>query len=1414
MDAIIAPNLIVINTPHSISNKNIYSVNREHFIFSMRRVKNIIQSKYTFTTLFLVSALTIIGVLFIFHRQIFAATSPWTQTDWSGGDGQSNWEASDEYDSAQSINTSVTGQISLQDPEQFTNTSFDSDVSNWIVGTQPHTISELSIWHTADSIAGISDGGVVASWNDISGSGHVASQATGNRQPLLVENQLNGYPIVRFDGVNDYLLSSTAPSGFSSASALFAMMMPTNINDDGIFSFTATGVNDYNSPNGFLIAQGGTNIKMNKNSNLSIGSAQATGEHFIGAFQFAGGSAQYRKNGGTAATDNYTTLDPITLNRYVLSSRLSSGGIGSQGENDIAEMMFFPRSITQTEREGIQTYLGSKYNIAVSGATMTLVRDTTTTYNGSAGSAHVTSTTQGQLVQLRNVGTTDTYTFGAYIYKDGSAITASDVSVFAHGEVIATNYTDAGNGWYLVSGTVTGVNAVSDYGLQIEANKSLYIDNISLTQATSPYIGTLTSSIFDTEMQSNWGTVEYTASTPTNTSLEVKVRTGNRLDMTDADDFSTCPHLDSGDDLTNTTCVNTQDRFIQYQLSLSTTDMSETPTFEDIEITFSDGHTKGTTGSLTTYYVSPSGNDSNPGTLAQPFLTIQQAIDESQAGDTIYVRAGTYGNAEFENKYGNPTNPITLSAYPGEEHLAIIQGTSYSPQYGLRVTNSNYIIVENLAFTGTQKGIGMEGSHHITIEGNLIHDVGQEAVSFRKNSSNSIIQNNEIYNMGLQTPQFGEGIYIGNGSYPGSHSVTYPDTTHHITISDNEIYHTGGQSAEGINVKGEADSIIIENNEIHDLIVGTGGGINFDAITVDPNDGSYYYAKSVNRNHVVRNNTIYNITRSSVFSDGNAIFARGIGATIYNNVLYDNQHYGVVVNDPVDTDQHVDIFHNTFAGNTGTVDDGGVYTYDDASLTVTNNIGSNYSGNIVYDDALFVDAANKDFRLSSNSTAIDAATNVGITSDIIGTLRPQRAGYDFGAYEFIIGITNIQIDTTLTSATISFETSDSATAEIDYGTTTSYGSTENGSGSNTTHEIEIDTLSSCTTYHFRIQVTDTLANEYTSQDEVFTTACITNTPTPTATNAPTATPTTGQTNTPTPTQTQVTTSHTNTTECTAQKPGDKAPELYAAVPQSASEIMLYFTDAQAPFDRYAVEYGTTTGNYTFGHTTIGGVGTRTIRIGSLSSNTKYYFRVRAGNGCATGNWSNELSTTTKSSLALNSLNIVDTELSPGNTVVVPTPSIQPRGNSAQEPTPIINITNDLGGSTNDNVQTDNQTGYELTVKVVDTNNTPVSNAKVTVHSKVQEGQTNSEGLVSFKDVEPGAHRVIIAYGNYLGEQAINLTGNSPTFNLTITVEQKNPMLSPIVLLITSLLVVIIVVLLFIILKRRKSSKEHNAKVSS
>ncbi len=97
--------------------------------------------------------------------------------------------------------------------------------------------------------------------------------------------------------------------------------------------------------------------------------------------------------------------------------------------------------------------------------------------------------------------------------------------------------------------------------------------------------------------------------------------------------------------------------------------------------------------------------------------------------------------------------------------------------------------------------------------------------------------------------------------------------------------------------------------------------------------------------------------------------------------------------------------------------------------------------------------------------------------------------------------------------------------------------------------------------------------------------------------------------------------------CGETPPGVTAPSLYAAIPEGQTAIRLFFTEGEEPLDTYVLTYGNAPNTYQWGALNIGGKGTRIYLVQSLSPTTTYFFRVRAGNGCATGPWSNELSAT-------------------------------------------------------------------------------------------------------------------------------------------------------------------------------------------
>lgn len=70
------------------------------------------------------------------------------------------------------------------------------------------------------------------------------------------------------------------------------------------------------------------------------------------------------------------------------------------------------------------------------------------------------------------------------------------------------------------------------------------------------------------------------------------------------------------------------------------------------------------------YYVAPEGSDSNDGSMAQPFATLSKANGAAAAGDTVWLRGGTYyltSQVVLSKSGTSDTNRTKIWAYAGEK---------------------------------------------------------------------------------------------------------------------------------------------------------------------------------------------------------------------------------------------------------------------------------------------------------------------------------------------------------------------------------------------------------------------------------------------------------------------------------------------------------------------------------------------------------------------------------------------------------------------------------------------------------------------------------------------------------------------------------------------------------------------------
>lgn len=266
-----------------------------------------------------------------------------------------------------------------------------------------------------------------------------------------------------------------------------------------------------------------------------------------------------------------------------------------------------------------------------------------------------------------------------------------------------------------------------------------------------------------------------------------------------------------------------------------------------------------------TYYVSPTGSDANPGTAASPWQTIQMAASTMVAGDTALIADGDYPGGIVQNTNGLPGLPITFKAInPGGP---VIWGDQTQAIDSFYVTYANYTVVDGLTFqNATRCGIRIDNSDHVVIR-------------------RCIAVNNQV-----------QGIFC-----------SFCDD---ITIEYNECAFSAEQH--GIYVSSAADRPIVRYNICHDN-ARAGIQLNGDGRHANPSLGTkwdgFIEGAQVIGNICYENGQLNMAAAFNVMSVRSSLFA--------NNLLYNNQAGGMSFwNDSVATDTQWGCKDNRILNNT------------------------------------------------------------------------------------------------------------------------------------------------------------------------------------------------------------------------------------------------------------------------------------------------------------------------------------------------------------------------------------------------------------------------------------------------------------------------------------------------------------------
>jgi hypothetical protein len=371
----------------------------------------------------------------------------------------------------------------------------------------------------------------------------------------------------------------------------------------------------------------------------------------------------------------------------------------------------------------------------------------------------------------------------------------------------------------------------------------------------------------------------------------------------------------------------------------------------------------GAVANAATYYVAKTGSDSNPGTLASPWLTISHAAGVVFAGDTVMVEDGTYTESLTLTRGGTSSSRITFQAQ--NKWGAVIAPTALTSDSSVITVGGQYITIKNFEITTSNQ--------------NVAYGIRQSCVS--QCGDGLVVQGNKIHHIDAGT---GAPCNAGAAVGPFTNSTVDGNLIYDVSPprTSSSCYHMHG-------IYGQGGPATVTNNIIYEIWQGFA-----------VQEANAQSTVSFNNIHIVNNLAFNNGAIVGGVQSGGSIYLGCPSSTngnqcndwvIANNILMDNAPSGGVC------------FSNE---------------YEDPALvrTLTNNIryncgsttfasGSNLSWtkDSTANPLLvnYVNDGSGNYHLTSGSPAIGAGTSLDAPAiDYDGLTRLQS--YDIGAYEYVV----------------------------------------------------------------------------------------------------------------------------------------------------------------------------------------------------------------------------------------------------------------------------------------------------------------------------------------------------------------------------------------------------------------------------
>ncbi len=233
--------------------------------------------------------------------------------------------------------------------------------------------NHLQLWLRADSVA--LENGKVSQWYDLSSNQYSILQTGEANRPQKVNNALNGNPVVRFDGINDYLDGGDILDYNTESHTVFLIAKSTNTSWGTFYAKSLSGVANSRYA---LLYNGGNHIIKNiyvDNRNKSYASTPSLGLDYM----FLKLENDRSESLNSLFINNSLDASRVINSAYDMNSDFNfligaynnnSGGTppvaGFRLKGDIAELIIFDTILDDFQNQQVLDYLRDKYSQPVS----------------------------------------------------------------------------------------------------------------------------------------------------------------------------------------------------------------------------------------------------------------------------------------------------------------------------------------------------------------------------------------------------------------------------------------------------------------------------------------------------------------------------------------------------------------------------------------------------------------------------------------------------------------------------------------------------------------------------------------------------------------------------------------------------------------------------------------------------------------------------------------------------------------------------------------------------------------------------------------------------------------------------------------------------------------------------------------